>query len=44
MPRKQQSDIASDVLHDLPEITARISYIDTLQIWTETAPISGGVT
>jgi hypothetical protein len=29
----------TDILQDLPEITARISYVDTLQIWTA-APLS----
>lgn len=39
MPRAKRPDIASEILRDLPEITARISYIDTLQIWLA-APLS----
>lgn len=34
MPRVKRPDIASEILRDLPRIEARVSYVDTLQIWT----------
>lgn len=39
MPRAKSPDIAGELLRDLPEITTRVSYIDTLQVW-RAAPLS----
>ena len=41
MPRAKRPDIAGEILRDLPEITTRVSYIDTLQIWLAAPRESG---